>query len=203
MNGPANGRSDAEREQRIAEIKGQLQTLVGGRMIGRELPGISLAQREQFWEHVLACEVNEGPHTSDFERLLARGVELPPPETLDDASLTAKLWEMIRALDELNVMLESTNHLSDRELYTQLWSHSLRAEVPVSDYEEDGDWHLDMVSTGSEENIRAWLTYYADDKTRRYWHEKYPDDEMPEHCPAPYDRDRILQALYYDAGEPT
>ena len=202
MTDGGNTRTDAEREQRITAIKEQLQRIAGGKMVCHESPSMSLEQREQFWERILACE-SEGPYTSDFERLVKRGIELPAPDTVDDAILTVKLWEVIHALDELHVMLECTNHLSDRELYTQLWSHSLRVEVPVSDYEDDGDWHLDMVSTGSEENIRAWLMYYADEKTRLRWQKNHPDYDMPARARAPYDRDRVLEALYYDQGEPS
>ena len=202
MTDGGNTRTDAEREQRIAAIKEQLRRIAGGKMICHESPSMSLEQREQFWERVLACE-SEGPYTSDFERLVKRGIELPAPDTLDDTSLAVKLWEVIHALDELHVLLECTNHLSDRELYTQLWTHSLRVEVPVSDNDGDGDWHLDMVSTGSESNVRAWLMYYADEKTRSLWQKDYPDYDMPERAPAPYDRDRVLEALYYEQSEPS
>ena len=202
MTDGGNTRTDAEREQRIAAIKEQLQRIAGGKMICHESPSMSLEQREQFWERILACE-SEGPYTSDFERLVKRGIELPPPDALDDGSLTVKLWEVIHTLDELHVLLECTNHLSDRELYTQLWTHSLRVEVPVSDHEGDEDWHLDMVSTGSEQNVRAWLMYYADEKTRRLWQRDYPDYDMPERAAAPYDRDRVLEALYYEQSEPS
>ena len=196
MTDGGNTRTDAGREQRIAAIKEQLQRIAGGRMICHESPSMSLEQREQFWEGILACE-SEGPYTSDFERLVERGIELPAPETLDDASVTVKLWEVIHALDELHVLLECTNHLSDRELYIQLWSHSLRVEVPVSDNDGDGDWHLDMVSTGSESNVRAWLMYYADEKSRQHWQNDFPDYAMPPREKPPYDRDRQLSALYY------
>jgi hypothetical protein len=191
-------RTDDERKARIAEIKETLQRIAGGKMICEESPAMSLERREQFWEQVLAAECDEGPYTTDIERLAATGVDMPAPESLDDAALSAKLWEVIHALEKMNVLLEYTNHLNDRELYVQLWSHSLRCEIPVSDYEGDGDWHLDMISTGSAENIRAWLKYYADDATRRKWAEDFPDDEVPAHEAPPHDRDRQLHALYYE-----
>jgi hypothetical protein len=201
MNDPEHPRSDDQRERRIAEIKERLQAIAGGRMVCHESPDMSVQQREEFWERVLACEIDEGPYTTDFDCLISKGIALPPPDSLDDEAVTTKLWEVIRALDELNVLLESTNHLSDRELYTELWMETLRMERPVSDYEGDGDWHVDFVTTGRDEDIRAWLMYYADDETRRFWHNDYPEFDMPERASPPYDRDRVLQALYYEQSD--
>ena len=201
MTDPERPRSDDERERRIAEIKERLQAMAGGAMACYESQSLSLDEREQFWERVLACEIDEGPYTTDFDCLVARGIQLPPPDALDDGNVTTKLWEVIRALDELNVLLESTNHLSDRELYTELWTHTLRVERPVSDYEGDGDWHVDFVSRGSDDDIRAWLMYYADEHTRRIWQKDFPEFDMPERASPPYHRDRLLQALYYDQSD--
>ena len=59
--------------------------------------------------------------------------ELPPPENLDDAALTARIWELIHALAARRLFLHSTDHLSDRELYTWLWSEGLARGI-------DGLW---------------------------------------------------------------
>jgi hypothetical protein len=56
----------------------------------------------------------------EFARLTRGGLALPPPESLDDMALTAKLWELIGVLAERHVYLYHTDHLSDRELYTEL-----------------------------------------------------------------------------------
>ena len=69
---------------------------------------------ERFWQSVLDYEV--APVTTDFELLVGDGVDLPPPDSLTDADLTAKLWEVVRQLANRRVFLERTNHLSDREL---------------------------------------------------------------------------------------
>ena len=59
MTDRVNKRTDAEREQRIAAIKEQLQKIAGGKMICHESPSMSLDQREQFWERVLAFETRD------------------------------------------------------------------------------------------------------------------------------------------------
>ncbi|MEI7869901.1 MAG: hypothetical protein WCI11_18595 [Candidatus Methylumidiphilus sp.] len=58
----------------------------------------------------------------------------------------------------------------------------------------DGDsaWHVDLVGSGSEEDIERYLRYYADEKTRQDWAKDFPDDVVPEHETPPYDRDRHL-----------
>lgn len=81
--------------------------------------------------------------------------------------------------------------MSDRELYTRLWNDTLRHEVP-QEAETFGAEHVDLVSTGSDEDVHAWLKYYADEETRRDWAERYPDYALPAHEELPYDRDRHM-----------
>ena len=133
----------------------------------------------------------EGPFTTDFERLVAAGVELPEPESMDDTQLTSKLSEMIACLARLQVFLSQTDHLSDRDLYAHLWHTSLREEIPeVSD--EAGVWHLDLLMSGSAEDTHTFLKFYADERARRDWLQSFPDEIMPAHEEPPYNRDARL-----------
>lgn len=189
MTGNRNNRPDpTEQELRIAELKRQVAQTAAGKMMSWESTALPADQREAFWRHVLECET--GRSTTDFERLAEAGIEMPEPETMEDEQLTAKLWEVIRALARTRVFLSETDHLSDRELYSLLWHRVLREEVPM----DDCGWiaHVGLVSTGGEDDSYLYLKYYADDEWRRNWLAEFPDYELPAHEEPPYCRDRDL-----------
>lgn len=148
---------------------------------------------------------DEQEESSLFDDLTAAGVALPPPDGLDDAQLTAKLWEVLDALALRRTFLHNTDHLSDRELYTELWNDLLREPfVPISVPENVGQgfWFIDLVGSGSEEHLFLNLKHYADDEQRRIWLEDWPDDPMPDHEDPPYDRDRLLPQPVSKKSEP-
>jgi hypothetical protein len=186
----SNDESDSDREKRIEELKRRAQELVGGQMMAGEFEECPPDVAEGFWKHVAAYE--EAPWTTNFKQLEKSGVSLPAPETLNDQELTAKLWEVINKLADLRVFLGDTDHLSDRELYTELWGDLLREETKDVLLDEDSACHIDMLGSGSEEHTRLYLKYYADEAWRSHWREDFPDDPVPDHEDPPYDRDRLL-----------
>jgi hypothetical protein len=116
--------NDIDQEIRINELREAAKEAAGGEMTTWESPDMPPDLAESFWGNVLAYE--SAGETCHFIQLEEMGVELPDPDSLDDAALTVKLWEVIRGLAKLNVFLSQTDHLSDRELYEHLWYDSLR-----------------------------------------------------------------------------
>jgi len=209
----AKPKAEGDREKRIPEertpeknieaLKRRAEELCGGQMeVGSldDYPAEVPAEVEEgFWKHVVDYE--EAPWTTHFQQLENAGVSLPAPDSLKDEELTAKLRDLIQKLALLHVFIEQTDHLSDRELYTHLWTNSLREETKALPLAANSAYHIQLLGSCSEEDMLLYLKYYADDDFRRQWHKDWPNDPIPRHEDPPYDRDRLLPKPDY--GEPT
>jgi hypothetical protein len=198
-----NEREKKVPEERIEDLKRRAEELCGGQMTVGTLDDypseVPEEVEEGFWKYVVDYE--EAPWTTNFQQLENAGVSLPAPDSLTDEELTAKLWEIIQKLALLRVFIEQTDHLSDRELYTHLWNESLREETKALPMAANSAYHLQLLGGCSEEDMRLYLKYYADDDFRRQWHKDWPKDPIPRHEDPPCDRDRLLPKVDY--GEPT
>ncbi|MCI0685046.1 MAG: hypothetical protein L0Y71_23355 [Gemmataceae bacterium] len=179
-----------DQDIRINELKEEARELAGGDMHAWESPDCPPGIAEQFWNNVVAYE--KAPRSCDFLRLEEMGVALPPPDEIADADLPGKLREVFEALAKVNTSFINTDHYSDRELYTHLWEDTLREETVLMPPEAGYNCTYDLVSSGSEADIHAWLKYYADEDTRQRWANDFPNDVIPPHEDPPYDRDRHL-----------
>ena len=177
-------------EKRIEDLKKRAEELSGGHMETDTLDDCSAETEEAFWKHLVDYE--EAPWTTHFQQLENAGVSLPAPDSLKDEDLTAKLWEVIQKLALLHVFIEQTDHLSDRELYTYLLNDCLREETKAMPMAANSAYHIQLLSSGSDEDNFLYLKYYADEDWRRQWHKDWPKDPMPKHEDPAYDRDRLL-----------
>ena len=189
----------ADRRIRIERLKKEVEEVSGGEMVtsGSEEDEHSPIV-EEFWERVL--EFERTPRGTRFSQLHKAGVALPLPDSLADAELHEKLWEVINKLAELRVFLYHTDHLSDRELYTRLWDDLLREESMIMPLGPDSACHMDVIGSGSEEDIEIGLKYYDDEEERALWRARSPEDPIPDHQDPPYDRDRHLPKRDYGRG---
>ena len=181
---------DIDQQIRINELREAAREAAGGEMFTREADDVSPKISEQFWTNVLAIE--NATLTTNIQQLERMGVDVPPPDGLNDRQLHAKLWEVIHGLAKLRTFLSSTDHLNDRQLYGLLWGDLLRHEI--EDLPIDASWtcHLDILGGCSDEDLRLRLTYYADDMDREMWRTDFPEDTIPTHVDPPYDRDSKL-----------
>jgi hypothetical protein len=153
--------ADVDREIRIEKIERELEDLSGGSMTSGNFGETSPSLEEAFL--TLACEYENASYDTNFNRLVQRGTKIVPPAELDDTSLHAKLQEVRCALAKIRCSVENTDHLTDRELYTWLWSEGLREETPDLS-QLGGAWHMSPIGSGNEEDTAIFLKYYASKK---------------------------------------
>jgi hypothetical protein len=175
---------------RIQAIQEELDRINGRPVDLGFSAGCPLEVRERFLRDVLAYETRNPVVV--FDELLKSGVRLPPPDQLDDVGLAQCLKDMLHGMTLLGIYIENTDHLDDRELYSTLWNEGLRTPLVLMPENPDFAMHLDMVGSGSDEDIAVCLRYYADTRTRQEWAQRFAEENLPPHEDPPYDRDRHL-----------
>ena len=176
------------REVRIQQLKQQAAELSGEELISIEAEHCSPEIEEEFWEHVVAFAQTK--RLPLLEVLVKAGISVPSPDELDDGQLSAKLWEVIDGLFLQGIYLEHTDHLSDRELYVELWSETLREEAVLPSGDSGFSYHLDLIGSGSAADTLSYLKYYASESEREEWAAESFEEDVPEHEQPRYDRDR-------------
>ncbi len=178
---------EPSQEERINKLRAELEKLGGSSSTLESMPA---DMEEEFLRHVLEYETAE--QISLLRLLENSGLEVPPPESLDDDALKIKLKDTIDRMASVGAYLLHTNHLSDRDLYYYLYHEALREETVLFPENPSYAYMIDLTGSGSEEDNQTYLRYYADEEYRRQWAHDWPDDRMPEHEEPPFDRDRFL-----------
>ena len=104
---------------------------------------------------------------------------LLPPDELTDETLTAKLWELLHNLACRGFYVLHTDHLSDRELYAELWTRGLRDEALLPGKCKTGGWFHDFLGSWGEDEMQLWLRYYASEEDRAKHAKDWPKDTLP------------------------
>ncbi len=105
---------------------------------------------------------------------------LAHPDSLDDEQLHDKLWETIQQLYDVRIVLDFTDHLSDRQLYTLIFRDILPSPEKKVDLPKNFlHWHCLDYSDEPE----TWLRYYANERERKEWYAEtglpLPKSEQP------------------------
>lgn len=107
---------------------------------------------------------------------------LSPPDSLDDQALRHLLWETIHKLYEARIVLDFTDHLSDRELYRIIYRDILPSPEKKIDLPRN---FLHWSCLDPDDDPQTWLRYYATAAERREWAdetgEPLPPSEPPPH----------------------
>ena len=178
---------EPSQEERINKLRAELEKLGGSTSTLESMPA---DMEEEFLRHVLEYETAE--QISLLRLLENSGLEVPPPDSLDDDALKIKLKEIIDRMASVGSYLLHTNHLSDRNLYEYLYHEALREETVLFPENPSYAYMIDLTGSGSEDDNQTYLKYYADEEYRRRWAHDWPNDPMPEHEEPPFDRDRFL-----------
>ena len=91
---------------------------------------------------------------------------LPPPDKLQPDELHDLLWDAIEKLYSQRIVLDFTDHLTDRELYCLIVRDILPSqEKKIALPRNYLHWHFLDVEAQPE----IWLSYYASDEERDAW----------------------------------
>lgn len=91
---------------------------------------------------------------------------LPPPDALDDAALHQHLWNTIHKLYDVRIVLDFTEHLSDRELYLVIYRDILPSPEKKIDLPRN---YLHWACLDPDDDPDTWLRYYATEAERGEW----------------------------------
>ncbi len=108
----------------------------------------------------------------------------PRPDVLTDEDLHAILWDVIEKLHEKRIVLDFTDHLSDRQLYCLIYRDILPSREKKIDLGTNY-LHWDCSYTNGDPEI--WLRYYATREERLAWTEAYRQP-LPPRMKPPYPR---------------
>ncbi len=144
--------------------------------------GLPTPVENRFLESMLAWELAPlVPIARWFDPPLA----LQPACTLDDDQLRERLWGIVEQLYSKRIVLDFTDHLSDRELYALIRRDILPATLKHVDL-PDNYFHWDCSATAGDDPT-IWLTFYASDEEREAWRLEEGRDPPPRAVP-PYPR---------------
>jgi hypothetical protein len=107
-------------------------------------------------------------------------LKLPAPDKIHDDELHRLLGETLERLYDQRIVLDFTDHLTDRQLYTVIFrdilpSHEKKIDLPRNFLH----WHcLDM-----DAQPEVWLSYYASDEERDAWADETGQDLPPQQVP--------------------
>ena len=171
---------------RNAELRDQIEPYVDEAICRVNVQAFSTAKENEFLASMLAWErAPVLPINAWFEPPLS----MPRPDDFStelegEDALHKVLWETIYRLFEKRIVLEFTDHLSDRELYQLIFRDILPSEEKKI---ADIDSYLHWDCADASRNPEIYLRYYASDQERLEWEEEhgYPP---PQRIRAPFPR---------------
>lgn len=164
-----------------ARLRDEIEPFIDESIILLESRQLSIEEENEFLASMLDWE--RAP-VLPIARWFDPELRLPSPDSLSEGELFAILHETIETLFEKHVVLEFTDHLSDRELYCLICRDILPAqEKRLSSQSSFLRWQCVDEECDSE----IWLAYYATDFQRQIWQQEN-ERELPQKKVPPYGR---------------
>ncbi len=151
---------------RNAELRNDLEPLYDESIGSVDVDRMTTRSENDFLESMLEWErAPMLPIAQWFEPKLS----LPDHDSLSHAEVRKILAETVQTLFSKHIVLEFTDHLSDRELYTLIARDILPAFEKKMD-RRTSYLHWDCADTSGD--AETWLRYYATDEEREMWSEE-------------------------------
>ncbi len=153
---------------RNAELRDQIEPYVDESICRVNVRALSTAKENEFLASMLAWE--RAPVLAIAE-WFDPALNLPRPEEFGsdlegEDALHEVLWDIVYKLFEKRIVLEFTDHLSDRELYQLIYRDILPSQEKKLEGTESY-LHWDCADAG--QNPAIYLSYYASDSERDEW----------------------------------
>jgi hypothetical protein len=159
-----------------ARLRDELEPYVDEAVSGATASRMPLQVENEYLASMLAWERAPAMPISHW---FSPPLLLPHPDTLDATALHNLLWQTIRQLHSVRIVLECTDHLSDRELYSMLY----RDILPSCEKKVDLPRNYLHWRCVDDSDDQTWLRFYASAVERRRWQEETglnpPPSEMP------------------------
>lgn len=176
-----SGSEEVDHLLRNAQLRDELEPFFDESLVRLNVQDLPTPKENEYLESMLAWErAPVIPIASWFEPEL----RLPHPDELDDAALHDVLWDTIQKLFDRRIVLDFTDHLSDRQLYCLIYRDILPSPEKKIDA---GQHYLHWDCAGASNDPEIWLRYYATEEDREHWAES--GEPLPPVEPPPFPRE--------------
>jgi hypothetical protein len=172
---------EIEQLLRNAELRDELERYFDESISSVNVHHLTLSAENDFLASMLAWE--QAPVLPVY-RWFEPELRLPRPEVLSDGELHRILGDVVQKLFQKRIVLDFTDHLSDRELYCLIYRDILTAREKKLDYPAN---YLHWDCTGPNGDPDVWLRYYASEEEREEWGDCY-QQPLPDRSPPPFPR---------------
>ncbi len=160
-----------------AQLRDELEPYLDDSICFIDARGMPTAAENDFLKAMLDWECAPVlPISQWFEPEL----QISPPDALADEQLHLILWDTIHKIYEKRIILDFTDHLSDRALYQLIYRDILPSREKCLAAQK-GCLHWDCADIAGDPD--TWLRFYATEEERGMWAEETGQDLPPVESP--------------------